>query len=167
MRCRYYGGAALVERSSLAEETERMAKVWPPLPNPMAENPRFRAHNSPLTPQPITNMKIFTALLLSTWICACEATSVTRRRAEGDIHACACEAEEFNFEIDCANTAAMIDSMQILKTKGCATECGEETAPDCFRHYLIVQSHHDYCPEDGVPEEVEDVSLLYYYLLLL
>ena len=45
MRCRYYGGAALVERSSLAEETERMAKVWPPLPNPMAENPRFRAHN--------------------------------------------------------------------------------------------------------------------------
>ena len=61
----------------------------------------------------------------------------------------------------------MIDSMQILKTKGCATECGEETAPDCFRHYLIVQSHHDYCPEDGVPEEVEDVSLLYYYLLLL
>ena len=113
-------------------------------------------------------MKIFKALLLSTWICACKATSVTRhRRAEGDIHACACEAQEFNFEIDCANTAAMIDSMQILKTKGCATECGEETAPDCFRHYLIVQSHHDYCPEDGVPEEVEDVSLLYYYLLLL
>ena len=46
--------------------------------------------------------------------------------------------------------------MQYLKANGCATTCTEEDAPECFRNYLIVQTHHDYCPEEGVPQEIED-----------
>ena len=49
-----------------------------------------------------------------------------------------------------------MESMTFLKSNNCASVCTEEEAPDCFRHYLIVQSHHDYCPEEGIPVEVED-----------
>ena len=49
-----------------------------------------------------------------------------------------------------------MESMTFLKSNNCAAVCTEDEAPECFRHYLIVQSHHDYCPEDGIPEEIED-----------
>jgi len=73
--------------------------------------------------------------------------------AKGEVHSCACEAEEFNFDINCSDTEAMITAMTFLKTSGCAADC---SSPECEKNYLIVQSHHDYCPEEGVPEEVED-----------
>lgn len=69
-------------------------------------------------------------------------------------HKCACEAEEFGFSIDCNNTAAMLESMQFLQSNGCAADCSEETAMDCAVNWLIVQSHHDYCPEDALPQVI-------------
>jgi hypothetical protein len=68
-------------------------------------------------------------------------------------HKCACEAVEFGFDIDCNNTAMMLDAMTFLKANTCATDC---SSAECKKNWLIVQVHHDYCPEEGVPEEVED-----------
>lgn len=82
--------------------------------------------------------------------------------AEGDEgheehgHKCACEAEEFGFKINCTDTDTLLASMQFLQANGCAVDCSEETARDCFVNWLIVQSAHDYCPEDGLPAELED-----------
>ena len=70
------------------------------------------------------------------------------------VHSCACEAEEFGFKIDCADKTAMLDALEFLKTNGCATTCEDET--ECHTNFLIIQSHHDYCPEADIPEEVED-----------
>lgn len=68
-------------------------------------------------------------------------------------HKCACEAEEFGFDIDCDDTGAMLDALTFLKSSNCATDC---SSAECEKNWLIVQVHHDYCPEGGVPEEVED-----------
>ena len=49
-------------------------------------------------------MKLSTALLLSaTLVNACNA----ERSLEADVHSCACEAIEFEFEIDCENIATV------------------------------------------------------------
>jgi len=66
---------------------------------------------------------------------------------------CACMAEETGFTIDCQDTQGMLDSLNELKTRGCASDC---SSPECVKHYYVVQSHHDYCPEDDIPEVVED-----------
>jgi len=69
---------------------------------------------------------------------------------------CACEASARSFTIDCSNESAMLDSLNFLKTNSCSKpeNCGDST--ECEKNYLIVQSHHDYCPEAGIPEEIED-----------
>uniref|UniRef100_A0A7S1BZH0 Uncharacterized protein n=1 Tax=Corethron hystrix TaxID=216773 RepID=A0A7S1BZH0_9STRA len=66
---------------------------------------------------------------------------------------CACVAEEQGFSIDCSDTATMLASLNELKTRSCATDC---SSAECVKHYFIVQSHHDYCPEENIPQEVED-----------
>lgn len=63
-------------------------------------------------------------------------------------HKCACEAIEFDFIIDCSDTVAMTDAMSRLQSGGCAANC---TAGSCERDWLIVQTHHDHCPEAGIP----------------
>lgn len=66
---------------------------------------------------------------------------------------CACEAEEVGFTIDCANTTAMTDALTFLTTNGCATDCSSE---ECEKNFYIVQAHHDFCPEEDIPEIIED-----------
>jgi hypothetical protein len=68
-------------------------------------------------------------------------------------HSCACEAEELGFKIDCSDTATMLAALQVLQSSGCSTQCDSDV---CIKSYFIVQSHHDYCPEEGVPVEIED-----------
>ena len=68
-------------------------------------------------------------------------------------HKCACEAEEFGFEINCEDQATMIAAVTALKSSGCATDC---SSAECEKNYLIVQSHHDYCREAEIPAEIED-----------
>jgi len=93
-------------------------------------------------------MKLALALLLATLFAASVA------HGEGvHSHKCACEAEEFGFDIDCDDTIAMLDALTFLKSSNCATDC---SSAECERNWLIVQVHHDYCPEGGVPEVVED-----------
>lgn len=66
---------------------------------------------------------------------------------------CACVAEDLGFAIDCANTDAMMDAMNLLNSNDCANECSSEF---CAMNYYILQSHHDFCPEANIPEMIED-----------
>lgn len=102
-----------------------------------------------------TTMKLSKVFLLSTLACTCKA-------AEEAAHSCACEAEELGFQINCAATDVMLSSMAFLKSSGCATDC---SSPECEKNYLIVQSHHDYCPEAGVTEEVCSILIRMYISL--
>jgi len=67
-------------------------------------------------------------------------------------HSCACEAQEFKFKIDCTDAAQMATALNTIKTKGCAADC---TVAECEKNYLIVQSHHDFCREDQISEDLE------------
>lgn len=66
---------------------------------------------------------------------------------------CACEAETHGFTIDCQDTDAMIQGLASLQSNGCIEDCSSEI---CRKNYFIIQSHHDYCPEEGLPSVVED-----------
>jgi hypothetical protein len=81
------------------------------------------------------------------------ATALAANGEAVDTHKCACEAEEFGFDIDCNNTAAMLDALTFLKASTCAADC---SSAECEKNWLILQVHHDYCPEGGVPETIED-----------
>ena len=71
---------------------------------------------------------------------------------------CACAAEEHDFTINCDDTGAMRDAVALLSSNKCGTDCSSEV---CMKNFLIVQAHHDYCPEDGVPPSVEDALHIY------
>lgn len=66
---------------------------------------------------------------------------------------CACEAEELGFTIDCADTNAMLDALAFLNANACSADCSSE---ECEKNFYIVQAHHDFCPEEGIPEAIED-----------
>ena len=90
----------------------------------------------------LTNLVLFSVVS-----CCCMIVGV-RAAEEGHVHKCACEAEEFGFTIDCDNTAAVSTAMAALQAGGCSADC---STADCEKNFLIVQSHHDYCPEDALP----------------
>ena len=98
-------------------------------------------------------MNKFTAAFLSLLLLIGAAViSVAHAQEEEHHHSCACEAEELGFKIDCSDTATMLTAMAALQASSCATNC---TSSDCIKNFFIVQSHHDYCPEGGVPKEIE------------
>eukprot|EP00584_Thalassiosira_punctigera_P000085 CAMPEP_0172534344 /NCGR_PEP_ID=MMETSP1067-20121228/6746_1 /TAXON_ID=265564 ORGANISM="Thalassiosira punctigera, Strain Tpunct2005C2" /NCGR_SAMPLE_ID=MMETSP1067 /ASSEMBLY_ACC=CAM_ASM_000444 /LENGTH=258 /DNA_ID=CAMNT_0013319123 /DNA_START=40 /DNA_END=816 /DNA_ORIENTATION=+ len=74
--------------------------------------------------------------------------------AAAESNTCACKAKNLKFNIKCeSNDTAMLDALAYLKSNGCAADC---SSPECTLHYLVVQSHHDYCPEEKIPTEIED-----------
>lgn len=109
-------------------------------------------------------MKYFSLI----WMALAAATSWTVKADDGhdheghdhehEHHPCACEAAEYGFEIDCTDTQAMLDALPILQSSGCANDCSSD---ECIKNFLIIQSHHDFCLHDEVPETVEDALHLY------
>ena len=80
------------------------------------------------------------------------ALAVNKAQASGG--PCACEVEELGgWKIDCEDKDAMLAALEFLQTNSCVTDCSSE---DCERNYYVVQAHHDYCPEAGIPEAIED-----------
>lgn len=68
------------------------------------------------------------------------------------VESCACAAEELDFSVDCSDTDAMMEALNVLKTGGCSTDC---STPACEKNWYIVQTHHDYCDTSAVPNEIE------------
>lgn len=72
----------------------------------------------------------------------------------GHKHKCACEAKEFGFKLDCSDKAYLVDAMNYLESSNCnvGDNCAEGADNDCFLNWLIVQTHHDGCLEELVPQ---------------
>ena len=66
---------------------------------------------------------------------------------------CACAAEELGFEINCLGETALLAALGDLSSNSCNSDCSSAI---CVRNWMVVQSHHDYCPEEGLPQEIED-----------
>jgi len=48
----------------------------------------------------------------------------------------------------------MLEALKKVKENKCSTDCSDEE--NCLPHWLVVQTHHDYCPEADIPVEIED-----------
>lgn len=101
-------------------------------------------------------MKIFASVLLFFLLASREVVLAAEEDGHNHVdhdhghgHKCACEAIEFGFEINCDDTAKMLTSLSDLQSGGCATDCSSDA---CVENWHIVQAHHDYCPENGLPE---------------
>ncbi len=47
----------------------------------------------------------------------------------------------------------MFNALTYLRISTCTTDC---TSAECEKNWLIIQVHHNYCPNEGLPEEIED-----------
>lgn len=72
---------------------------------------------------------------------------------EGHTETCACAAKEEGFKIDCTQGDLLLSTLSALEADGCATKCSSES---CHKNFLIMQSHHDFCLHEEVPEPVEN-----------
>ena len=70
-------------------------------------------------------------------------------------HICACEAKEFGFGISCTalNMNLVKGVMQHLEDP--ANNCNTSMA--CEPEYVVLQTHHDFCPHDVLPTDAEKV----------
>jgi hypothetical protein len=68
---------------------------------------------------------------------------------------CACRAKALGFQIDCANKGALLDALKTLQDNDCATGANCKSKSVCDKAFALAQTHHDFCLEDQVPEEVE------------
>jgi len=68
-------------------------------------------------------------------------------------NSCACDALEYGFNIDCSNQDAMNQAIATLESNNCSVECNSSML--CKKNFLIIQSHHDYCFHEEVPEVIQ------------
>jgi len=71
---------------------------------------------------------------------------------------CSCQAEEDGWTIDCtdAGVVKVQTAFAELEADGCdASEAACDADSHCQVNYRILQAHHDHCPHDTLPEELE------------
>ena len=66
---------------------------------------------------------------------------------------CACVAGRLGFNIDCTNAAAITSAINFLSANGICSSC--EPSDDCVKQFAILQTHHDYCHHEEIPEAAE------------
>lgn len=82
------------------------------------------------------------------------ASSLTLAQELDKANLCACKSVELGFKIDCTDKAQMMATQTMLAA--CSkTAC--QTDKNCQKIFLIAQTHHDYCLEDDLPKELEQV----------
>ena len=72
---------------------------------------------------------------------------------EEEMKSCACAAGEHGFDIDCTNPAPISAAIEYLSTYGVCASC--EPTDECKRQFAILQTHHDYCHHEEVPNDAE------------
>ena len=86
----------------------------------------------------------------------------TRVLSSGDHEECACEYEELNLTMNCTNSGAIqeaYDNWFLSSICNSTSDCGDSEgdsseAANCQMYYYFVQGHHDYCPDDDIPDEI-------------
>ena len=66
---------------------------------------------------------------------------------------CACVAGRLGFNIDCTNDAAITNAISYLSTNGICSSC--QPSDECVKQFAILQTHHDYCHHEEIPEAAE------------
>ena len=67
---------------------------------------------------------------------------------------CACHAAHEGWKINCTDTTAMNNALEYLETAG--NNCKvKDHSPECEKNFNIINTHHDHCDHDQVPEEIE------------
>merc|ERR1711988_94312 len=105
----------------------------------------------------LIRMKLFLSLLF-----ASSAVVAVVRSEDGHAHhICGCEAAEFGFTITCASTTAVSDALTYLNANCNSENCKDEhtdrrrSENECYKNYLILQSHHDHCLHDDLLQNEE------------
>ena len=73
---------------------------------------------------------------------------------EEEMKSCACAAAEHGFDIDCTNPAPISAAIAYLSANGVCASC--EPTEECKRQFSILQTHHDYCHHEEIPEAAEN-----------
>ena len=72
---------------------------------------------------------------------------------EEEKESCACAAGRLGFSIDCTNQAAITAAITYLSTHGVCSSCAP--TDECKKQFAILQTHHDYCHHEEIPEAAE------------
>lgn len=72
---------------------------------------------------------------------------------EEEMKSCACAAREDGFDIDCTNPAPISAAIAYLSTNGVCRSC--EPTDECKKQFAILQTHHDYCHHEEIPDTAE------------
>ena len=72
---------------------------------------------------------------------------------EEEMKSCACAAREHGFDIDCTNPAPISAAIAYLSTNGVCRSC--EPTDECKKQFAILQTHHDYCHHEEIPDTAE------------
>ena len=91
----------------------------------------------------LLHLVVFTAIALLVSGAAAEEA-----HAHDHGHKCACEAKEMGFKIDCKTAAPITAAEKYLADNTAACSVKGNTNAECAKSYLILQSHHDFCPHD-------------------
>ncbi|EJK71322.1 hypothetical protein THAOC_07257 [Thalassiosira oceanica] len=133
--------APIGNQSSMPSNTPGLPPVLPNGPNMKEEK--------------FAKLKVKDEAVLN-WCLMLIPRSIVTHKAASNGHKCACEAEEMDFKIDCENTQAMTDALYFLNANGCTEKGSCDAGTDCEKNYLIVQSHHDSCPKEKIPDVIKD-----------
>merc|ERR1711959_179403 len=66
---------------------------------------------------------------------------------------CACLAKEYGVTLSCDDVKQVQTSIDFLEDA--ANDCNGTASDACKKEYFILQSHHDHCPHDALPESNE------------
>lgn len=67
---------------------------------------------------------------------------------------CACVAGRLGFNIDCTNDAAITNAINYLSENNwICSSC--QPSDECVKQFAILQTHHDYCHHEEIPEAAE------------
>ena len=95
-------------------------------------------------------------------LCSLFAATVLSNDHDHDHEECACIYEENDYTMDCSDADALEDAFDAwFSSSVCnvTSDCGEtegdsDEAALCQEYYYIIQGHHDYCPDDDIPDEI-------------
>ena len=84
-----------------------------------------------------------------------EAAEYECRRSAGEEvqESCACVAGRLGFNINCTDAATFTYAINFLSVNGICSSC--EPSDECVKQFAILQTHHDYCHHEEIPEDAE------------
>jgi len=107
-----------------------------------------------------SNLAVVTALTIVAFFGVIDSAAAGEGKPTGTT--CACESlnPTTGFNIDCSNQADMLAAVGVLESNECdKIDCNSNE--ECVKNFFIIQTHHDYCFHEDVPETIEKLIHIY------